>query len=195
MRAHREVTVRTMTLVVALLHQKSVTARVWLAILGLVVYVSLYARPALSFLGAVFHEADAYEPGVVFIPSKRARAELATWLSFVPFMSVDLRAEVDTRVFATDASSRSCAAVVSQLPEALVREIWRQRPRRGVLQRYAGEDQSDAFTAKKAPSLPTTERMRRRQTRCEQEFGQPSCVKRSDGSRCSTTPYGAMNIS
>ena len=28
-RAHREVTVRTMTLVVALLHQKSVTARVW----------------------------------------------------------------------------------------------------------------------------------------------------------------------
>ena len=143
-RAHREVTVRTMTLVVALLQQKSVTARVWLAILGLVVYVSLYARPALSFLEAVFHEADAYEPGVVFIPSKRARAELATWLSFVPFMSVDLRAEVDTRVFATDASSRSCAAVVSQLPEALVREIWRQRPRRGVLQRYAGEDQSDA---------------------------------------------------
>ena len=57
-------------------------------------------------------------------------------------MSVDLRAPVDTRVFATDASSRSCAAVVSRLPESLVREIWRQRPRRGVLQRYAGDDDS-----------------------------------------------------
>ena len=60
----------------------------------------------------------------------------------MPFMSVDLRAPVDTRVFATDASSRSCAAVVSRLPESLVREIWRQRPRRGVQQRYAGDDDS-----------------------------------------------------
>ena len=54
-------------------------------------------------------------------------------------MSVNLRAKVDTRVFATDASSRTCAAVVTQLPEELCREIWRQRPRRGVGQRYAGD--------------------------------------------------------
>ena len=141
-RAHREVMIRTTTLVVALLHQRKVTARVWQAILGLIVYVSLYARPALSFLDVVFHEADAYAPGVVFVPSRRALEELAVWVSFVPFMSVDLRAPVDTRVFATDASSRSCAAVVSRLPESLVREIWRQRPRRGVQQRYAGDDDS-----------------------------------------------------
>ena len=68
-------------------------------------------------------------------------------------MFVDLRAAFDTRVFATDASSRSCAAVVSQLPVALLKEIWRFRPRRGVGQRYdveardgvaeASSDQSD----------------------------------------------------
>ena len=68
-------------------------------------------------------------------------------------MSVDLRAAFDTRVFATDASSRSCAAVVSQLPVALLKEIWRFRARRGVGQRYeveardgvaeASSDQSD----------------------------------------------------
>ena len=152
-RAHREITVQTMTLVVALLQKRTSTARVWVALIGLVVYVSLYARPALSFLDVVFHEADAYAPGEVFIPSRRARAELAIWLAFVPFMSVDLRAAFDTRVFATDASSRSCAAVVSQLPVALLKEIWRFRPRRGVGQRYeveardgvaeASSDQSD----------------------------------------------------
>ena len=53
-RAHREVIIRTTTLVVALLHQRKVTARVWQAILGLIFYVSLYARPALSFLDVVF---------------------------------------------------------------------------------------------------------------------------------------------
>ena len=73
-RAHREVTVRTVTLVVALLLQRSVTARVWKAILGLVVYVSLHARPVLAFLDVVFHEADAYQPRVVFVPSRRALA-------------------------------------------------------------------------------------------------------------------------
>ena len=137
-RAHREVTVRTMTLVCALLRQRKASARIWDAIVGLAVYVSLYARPALAFLDIVFHEADAYAPGEVFVPSRKALAELASWLAFVPFMSVDLRAKVDTRVFATDASSRSCAAVVTRLPEYLVRELWRQRPRRGVGQRYAG---------------------------------------------------------
>ena len=99
-------------------------------------YVSLYARPSLAFLDSVFHEADTYEPGVVFVPSRCSRAELAAWFAFVPFMSVDLRADVDSRVFATDASSRTCAAVVSELPEELCREIWRQRPRRGVGQSY-----------------------------------------------------------
>ena len=138
-RAHQEVTVRTMTLVVALLRQRTVTARVWHAVLGLVVYVSLFARPALAFLDVVFHAADGFAPGVVFVPDRRSRAELATWLAFVPFMSVNLRAKVDTRVFATDASSRTCAAVVTRLPEELCREIWRQRPRRGVGQRYAGD--------------------------------------------------------
>ena len=59
-------------------------------------------------------------------------------------MSVDLRAEVDTRVFATDASSRSCAAVVTTLPSDLCRELWRQRPRRGVGQRYLGESDEGA---------------------------------------------------
>ena len=93
-----------MTLVVALLQQRTSTARVWVALIGLVVYVSLYARPALSFLDVVFHEASAYATGEVFIPSRRARAELAVWLSFVPFMSVDLRAEFYSRVFATAAS-------------------------------------------------------------------------------------------
>ena len=101
-----------MTLVVAILKQKS-AARIWVAVIGLVdnVYVSLYARPALSFLETVFHEADGYAPGAVFVPGRRALAELGAWLAFVPFMSVDLRAKYDSRVFATDASSRSCAAV------------------------------------------------------------------------------------
>ena len=108
---------RTVSLVVALVQQRTVTARVRTAVVGLVVDVSLYARPALSFLEDVFHEADPYSPGAVFMPSRRARAELATCVAFVPFMSVDLRADVDTRVFATDASSRTCAAVVTRLPE------------------------------------------------------------------------------
>ena len=69
-RAHREVTVRKVTLVVALLLQRSVTAQVWKAVLGLVVYRSLYARPALAFLEVVFHEADADQPGVVFVLSR-----------------------------------------------------------------------------------------------------------------------------
>ena len=36
----------------------------------------------------------------------KARAELSVWLAFVPFMPIDLRAEYDARVSATDASSR-----------------------------------------------------------------------------------------
>ena len=114
----------------------------------MIVYVSLYARPSLAFLDGVFHEADIYEPGVVFAPSRRSRAELAAWLAFVPFMSVDLRADVDSRVFATDASSRTCAAVVSELPEELCREIWRQRPRRGVGQSYVDTLERDVEEAR-----------------------------------------------
>ena len=68
--------------------------------------------------------------------SSQALEELAVWVSFVPFMSVDLRAKYDRRVCATDASSRSCAAVFTQMPEDLVREIWRHRPRRGIGQAY-----------------------------------------------------------
>ena len=75
--------------------------------------------------------------------------ELAVWLAFVPFMSVDLRAKFDSRVFATDASSRSCAAVVSQLPVGLVQEIWRFRPRRGVGQRFdiVGRERVDSASS------------------------------------------------
>ena len=134
-RAHREVTMRKMALVVAILKQ-SVTTRVWVAVIGLVVYVSLYARPALSFLETVFHESDGYAPGAVIVPGRRALAELGAWLAFVPFISVDLRATYDSRVSATDASSRSRAAVFTQMPEGLVREIWRHRPHRGIGQRY-----------------------------------------------------------
>ena len=94
------------------------------------------------------NEADAFAPGVVFVPSRRFLAELAAWLSFVPFMSVDLRADVDSRVFATDASSRTCAAVVSELPEELCREIWRQRPRRGVGQSYVDTLERDVAEAR-----------------------------------------------
>ena len=61
--------------------------------------------------------------------------ELGVWLAFVPFMSVDLRAQYDSRVFATDASSRSCAAVFTEMQEDLVRGIWRHRLRRGIGQR------------------------------------------------------------
>ena len=75
-RAHREVTVRTVMLVLTILKQRTGTARVWVPVIGLVVYVSLYARTALSFLDAVFHEEHSFDPGEVFVPSRRARAEL-----------------------------------------------------------------------------------------------------------------------
>ena len=39
--------------------------------------MSLYARPALACMDVVFHAADGFEPGVVFLPNHRARAELA----------------------------------------------------------------------------------------------------------------------
>ena len=165
-RAHREVTVRTVMLVLTILKQRTGTARVWVPVIGLVVYVSLYARTALSFLDAVFHEEHSFDPGEVFVPSRRARAELGIWVAFVPFMSVDLRAEFDTRLFATDASSRSCAAVVAQLPENLVRESWRHRPRRGVDQRYdeeiGGQVGVDAEVASDADSDGSTEFCRSR---------------------------------
>ena len=51
-------------------------------------------------------------------------------------MLVNLRATYKSRVFATDASSRSCAAVFTRVPEDMVREIWRHSPRRGIGQRY-----------------------------------------------------------
>ena len=138
-RAHREVTIRTLTLVTALLRSRRATKRIWEAIIGLVVYVSLFARPSLAFLSRVFREADSFPDGEIFVPGRAALGELAIWAAFVPFMSTDLRAPVDTTVYATDASSRSCAAVETVLPEGLCREIWRHRPRRGVGQRYAGD--------------------------------------------------------
>ena len=73
----------------------------------------------------MLHEADAYDSSVVFMPSRQAGAELAAWVAYVPFMSIDLRAPVDKRVFPTDARSRTCAAGFTQLPEDLGRKLLR----------------------------------------------------------------------
>ena len=71
------------------------------------------------------------EPHIVRTLSAREANEYAQLAILSPLMVTDIAADYAPRVIATDASDVKGAAVVAAVPEAVHRELWRHRERRG----------------------------------------------------------------
>ena len=140
--------VRLATFLLALTLDGRATAGTLRAVLGLCVYACMYRRPAFALLSAVFHVVIAWEKEDALRPSgggagrsgpagvrplpPGARVELELLLAFLPLLSTDLRSPPGERLWATDASSRSAAAVSTLVHPDSARQFWRHRARRGA---------------------------------------------------------------
>ena len=121
---------RTVCFLLSLLADGRATPGALRAVLGTVVYAAMYRRAAFSLLSAVFWEAIDRPDGVIFPLSHVARVELELAMAFMPLMATNIRAEVSSCIWATDASSRSAACVSTEVHSEAAREFWRHRAKK-----------------------------------------------------------------
>ena len=140
--------VRTAIFLLGLVLDGRATCGTLRAVLGLAVYACMFRRPAFAFMSSVFHVVLAWEsedddrrpagrrgragPAAVRPLPMPARVELELLLAFLPLLTTNLRAPPGERLWATDASSRSAAAVFTHVHPDCVRQMWRHRARRGA---------------------------------------------------------------
>ena len=131
-----ELLVRLATFLLSLAYDGRATVGTLRAVVGILVFVCMFRRCAFALMGALFHvvlEHADEGPGKVFALPEAARVELELMLAFLPLMSTNVRAAPGERLWATDASSHSAAAVSAKISPAASRIMWRHRARRGGL--------------------------------------------------------------
>jgi len=122
---------RALELSLRVLELPLVSAFLLSSVLGLWAHVLLFRRGGFALVDELFRLARSMDGGVFFPLTSRARSELLSLVILAPGFVADLRARVDTRLTATDASSRWAAIVEAEAPVELVDELWRWRVRRG----------------------------------------------------------------
>ena len=95
-------------------------------------YSMLYRRPTMCILGSSFKELPSVDRDreVYRLPPK-FRDDLALAACFAPMMFTHLQARHSHELICTDASDHYIAAVSAKAPEALCKELWRLRERKG----------------------------------------------------------------
>ena len=142
--------IRTISLTCSLLSLGCYTADLLSALLGCWAHILLFRRVGFAFLGQAYAAARS-EPSVRVFPLPSAVSEELCWLvSFAPLLGTNLRASWGSKLWAGDASSYKIALVSSAVPEALVRELWRLRYRKGGYVRPSGG--ADLFLSRLAES-------------------------------------------
>ena len=130
-----ELLVRLSCFLLSLVHDGRATAGTLRAMTGIIVYACMFRRCAFSLVSALFHvvlDREDAPPGEVFSIPESARVELELLLAFLPLLSTNVRAEPGERLWATDASSNSAAAVSTPVCPEASRIMWRHRARRGA---------------------------------------------------------------
>ncbi|CAE7335394.1 Khsrp, partial [Symbiodinium sp. CCMP2456] len=119
------VTLRTVELGLATQHLLESLAGCWISIFVL-------RRRLLSAMSLIFQAAAAGDPNVIVRLSPELRAELASFALLGPLCAVNLRAQVDPSVTATDASSSHQAAARAPLPQPIADEAYRHSIQKGA---------------------------------------------------------------
>ena len=119
------VTLRTVELGLATQHLLESLAGCWISIFVL-------RRRLLASMSLVFQAAAAGESNAVVRLSPELRAELAGFALLGQLCAVNLRAQVDPSVTATDASSSHQAAARAPLPQPVANEAYRHSVQKGA---------------------------------------------------------------
>ncbi|CAE7428465.1 unnamed protein product, partial [Symbiodinium microadriaticum] len=119
------VTLRTVELGLATQHLLESLAGCWISIFVL-------RRRLLASMSLVFQATAAGDPSAVVRLSPELRAELAGFALLGQLCAVNLRAQVDPSVTATDASSSHQAAARAPLPQPVANEAYRLSVQKGA---------------------------------------------------------------
>ena len=95
-------------------------------------YSMLYRRPTMCILGSSFNELPSVDRDrEVYRLPPGSQDDLALAACFAPLMFTHLQARHSHELICTDASDHYIAAVSAKAPEALCKELWRLRERKG----------------------------------------------------------------
>ena len=119
------VTLRTVELGLATQHLLESLAGCWISIFVL-------RRRLLAAMSLIFQAAAAGDPNVIVRLSPELRAELASFALLGQMCAVNLRAQVEPSVTATDASSSHQAAARAPLPQPVADEAYRHSVQKGA---------------------------------------------------------------
>eukprot|EP00439_Symbiodinium_sp_Y106_P074686 s1878_g14.t1 len=119
------ITLRTIELGLATRHLLESLAGCWISVFVL-------KRRFLAAMDLIFKACCAGSPNTILRLSPALRAELASFVVLGPLCSVNLRAQIDPTVSATDASSGWQAAVRAEIPVSVAQEAYRHSAQKGA---------------------------------------------------------------
>ena len=126
---HRIGTLMFITSLVA--RQGTASPRLLSCILGCWIHVLMYRRPIMSILSHAFADGRGLPQVKVFCLSPATRNELLGLVWLGPVCQTDLRVNMPSKIYCTDASpSRAGICVADESPE-VVSELWRHSEQRG----------------------------------------------------------------
>ncbi|OLQ14910.1 hypothetical protein AK812_SmicGene905 [Symbiodinium microadriaticum] len=126
------ITLRTVQLGLATRHLLESLAGCWIS-------VFILKRRLLSAMDLIFKACGAGVPNTIIRLSPALRSELASFVFLGPLCSVNLRAQIDNTVTATDASSGWQAAVRAEVPAAVAQEAYRHSVQKGTWTRLLSQ--------------------------------------------------------
>ena len=101
------------------------------SVLGLWIHVLLFRRPAFAILGSVFVDARRVPAHKVIQLQRDSVNELACLCAVGPLLQADLRAVYPSKLYAMDASPTGAGLCCADLPEHVVKELWRHTEQKG----------------------------------------------------------------
>ena len=126
------ITLRTVQLGLATRHLLESLAGCWIS-------VFILKRRLLSAMDLIFKACGAGVPNTIIRLSPALRSELASFVFLGPLCGVNLRAQIDNTVTATDASSGWQAAVRAEVPAAVAQEAYRHSVQKGTWTRLLSQ--------------------------------------------------------
>ena len=106
------------------------------SIVGSLVSALMFRRPLMAILNEVFHvipahELDPLRPVLRKLPRKAAQ-EFALAAALCPIMVSNLAVDVDSKLYATDASNSMGGIASTEVPDHVARFLWRTADKKGA---------------------------------------------------------------
>ena len=126
---HRIGTLMFITSLVA--RKGTASPRLLACILGCWIHVLMYRRPIMSILSHAFADGRGLPQDKVFCLSPATRNELLALVWLGPVCQTDLRVNMPSKIYCTDASPSGAGICVAEESPEVVSELWRHSEQRG----------------------------------------------------------------